>query len=47
MKKPELLEVEVAKRDLIDGLIKGIDVITAFNDDTARLTASELAESGP
>ncbi|MEO6920666.1 MAG: IclR family transcriptional regulator C-terminal domain-containing protein [Collimonas sp.] len=44
MKKPELLEVEVAKRDLIDGLIKGVDVITAFNDDTVRLTARELAE---
>ncbi|MEM4989745.1 IclR family transcriptional regulator C-terminal domain-containing protein [Collimonas sp. H4R21] len=44
MKKPELVEIEVAKRDLIDGLIKGIDVITAFNDDTVRLTASELAE---
>jgi IclR family pca regulon transcriptional regulator len=44
MKKPELHEVEVTKRDLIDGLIKGIDVITAFNDDTVRLTASELAE---
>lgn len=44
MKKPELLDVSVAKRDLIDGLVTGIDVITAFNDDTARLSASELAE---
>jgi IclR family pca regulon transcriptional regulator len=47
MKKQELLEVEVAKRDLIDGLIKGIEVITAFNDDSARLTASELAGKVP
>lgn len=44
MKNNELLEVKIARRDLIDGLIKGIDVITAFNDDTARLNASELAE---
>ena len=44
MKKPELQNVAVAKRDLIDGLIKGIDVITAFNDDSARLTATDLAE---
>lgn len=43
-KKAELLEVQVAQRDLIDGLITGIDVITAFNDDAARLTASALAE---
>ncbi|KAF3996366.1 IclR family transcriptional regulator domain-containing protein [Glaciimonas immobilis] len=44
MKKPELHNIQIAKRDLIDGLIKGIDVITAFNDDTARMSASELAE---
>ncbi|MFZ6772612.1 IclR family transcriptional regulator domain-containing protein [Undibacterium sp. SXout7W] len=44
VKRTELVEVEVAKRDLIEGLIKGIDVITAFNDESARLTASELAE---
>ena len=44
MKRPELLEIDVAKRDLIEGLIKGVEVITAFNDDVARLTASELAE---
>lgn len=44
VKNNELLEVQVARRDLIDGLIKGIDVITAFNDDNARLSASELAE---
>jgi len=44
MKRPELREIDVAKRDLIEGLIKGIEVITAFNDDIARLSASELAE---
>jgi IclR family pca regulon transcriptional regulator len=44
MKKPELLDVKVAKRDVIDGLVTGINVITAFNDDNARLTPSELAE---
>ncbi len=44
MKKLQLLEVEVAKRDLIEGLIKGIDVITAFNDDAARLSVTDLAE---
>jgi IclR family pca regulon transcriptional regulator len=44
MKKPQLLDVQVAERDLIDGLITGLNVITAFNDDTARLTATELAE---
>jgi IclR family pca regulon transcriptional regulator len=43
MKKTEPIQLDVAKRDLIDGLVKGIDVITAFNDDTPRLTASELA----
>lgn len=37
-------DIEVAKRDLIEGLLKGIDVITAFNSDNARLTPSELAE---
>lgn len=36
--------VDVAKRDLIDGLITGIEVITAFNDGSPRLTASELAQ---
>ena len=44
MPRLQLEAVEVAKRDLIDGLITGIDVITAFNDDAARLSASELAE---
>ena len=44
MKKRELQNITIAKRDLIEGLIKGIDVITAFNDDAARMTATELAE---
>ncbi|MBC3885292.1 IclR family transcriptional regulator domain-containing protein [Undibacterium griseum] len=44
MKRQELSDVEVAKRDLIEGFITGIDAITAFNDDSARLTASELSE---
>jgi IclR family pca regulon transcriptional regulator len=44
MKPSKSVELKVAKRDLIDGLIKGIDVITAFNDDSVRLTVSELAE---
>ena len=35
---------EIAKRDLIEGLIKGIDVITAFNEEAPRLTASEVAQ---
>ncbi|SFV16515.1 IclR family transcriptional regulator domain-containing protein, partial [Pseudoduganella namucuonensis] len=44
MKKPQLMNVQVAERDLIDGLVTGINVITAFNEDSARLTATELAE---
>ena len=38
------VEFDIAKRDLIDGLIKGFDVITAFNGDSQHLTASELAQ---
>jgi IclR family pca regulon transcriptional regulator len=38
------IPVEVAKRDLIESLITGIDVITAFNDGTPHLTPSELAK---
>ena len=44
MKKPELLNVEVAQRDIIEGLVTGINVITAFNDEDARLTPTALAE---
>lgn len=38
------VNVDVAKRDLIEGLIKGIEVITAFNDGSPSLTPSELAK---
>lgn len=38
------VHVDVAKRDLIEGLIKGIEVVTAFNDGTPSLTPSELAK---
>ncbi|MGS0742679.1 IclR family transcriptional regulator domain-containing protein [Glaciimonas sp. GG7] len=44
MKEQQEIQLEVAKRDLIDGLIKGIDVITAFNDESTRLSATDLAE---
>lgn len=44
MKKPEQIEVQVAQRDIIDGLVTGLQVITAFNDETARLTPTILAE---
>ena len=44
MKRSELLEINVNKRDLIDGLMTGIDVITAFDEDATRMSASELAE---
>lgn len=43
-KRSELSEKSIHQRDLIDGLVKGIDVITAFNEEVTRLTASELAE---
>jgi IclR family pca regulon transcriptional regulator len=35
--------IAISKKDLIDGLIKGVDVITAFNEETDRYTASALA----
>jgi IclR family pca regulon transcriptional regulator len=44
MKRPPLTELNVAPRDLIEGLITGIKAISAFDDDTARLTATSLAE---
>lgn len=44
MIKPEQKVVEVAKRDLIEGLIKGIEVINAFDADTPSLTPSEVAK---
>jgi IclR family transcriptional regulator, pca regulon regulatory protein len=36
--------LEIKKSDLIDGLRKGLEVITAFDDSTPRLTQSELAQ---
>jgi len=44
MKKSVVLDIEVAKGDLIDGLIKGIDVIRAFNGETVQLSATEVAD---
>lgn len=40
--KPRMLEV--AKRDQIESLIKGIEVIQAFNESLPRMTVSEIAE---
>ncbi|MET0856240.1 MAG: IclR family transcriptional regulator C-terminal domain-containing protein [Telluria sp.] len=45
MKKPELKGVQVAQRDIIEGLVTGIKVISAFNDEHARLTPTLLAET--
>jgi IclR family pca regulon transcriptional regulator len=39
----DAIQIEVAKHELIEGLIKGVNVLTAFDDDHVRLTASELA----
>ena len=36
--------LDIKKADLIDGLRKGLEVITAFDDETPRLTQSELAQ---
>lgn len=38
------IKLDIAKRDLIEGFIKGLEVIQAFNRDTQHMTASELAE---
>jgi IclR family transcriptional regulator, pca regulon regulatory protein len=38
------IDIDIQKRDLIDGLIKGIDVIMAFNSDSQQLSPSEVAE---
>ncbi len=35
---------EVVKRDLIDGLVTGLEVICAFDDQNTELTASEMSE---
>jgi len=44
MMEAKPIQVDVAKGDLIEGLIKGIEVITAFNDGAPSLTPSELAK---
>ena len=44
MKKPALQNVEVAKRDLIDGLMKGVEVIRAFSGEAVQLSATDLAD---
>jgi IclR family transcriptional regulator, pca regulon regulatory protein len=38
------LDIEFKQADLIDGLRKGLEVITAFDDATPRMTQSELAQ---
>lgn len=43
--EPLAIPTEVAKRDLIDGLMRGVDIITAFTQDTPRLTPSEAAKA--
>ncbi|MRW91448.1 helix-turn-helix domain-containing protein [Duganella sp. FT80W] len=44
MRKQALQDVEVAKRDVIEGLVKGLEVIRAFSDESVRLSASELSD---
>lgn len=44
MKNPVLLDVEVAKADLIDGLMKGVEVIRAFSGEAVQMSATELAD---
>jgi IclR family pca regulon transcriptional regulator len=44
MKKSEAIDIAVAKRDIVEALVTGIEVITAFNDEHARLTATAVAE---
>lgn len=43
MTKSESRDIPVAQRDIVDGLVTGIEVITAFNDEHARLTPTLLA----
>jgi IclR family pca regulon transcriptional regulator len=44
MVERQQIHPDIQKRDLIDGLIKGVDVITAFNGDSRNLTVSEMAK---
>ncbi|HEX8480221.1 MAG TPA: IclR family transcriptional regulator C-terminal domain-containing protein [Telluria sp.] len=43
MKQLPSRPLQVARRDIVDGLVTGIEVITAFNDENARLTPTLLA----
>jgi IclR family transcriptional regulator, pca regulon regulatory protein len=38
------MKVEIKQADLVDGLRKGLEVITAFDDTTPRMTQSDLAQ---
>ncbi|MES3021735.1 MAG: IclR family transcriptional regulator C-terminal domain-containing protein [Pseudomonadota bacterium] len=40
---PDGVELDIGKHELIEGLVKGIRVIEAFDDEHSRLTAAELA----
>ena len=39
----DAIPLQIEKKDLIDGLGKGLRVIEAFDDDHPHLTASEVA----
>lgn len=39
------VQLDISQRDLIEGLIKGIEVIAAFSSETQRYTPSELAQT--
>jgi len=43
MRPQALQDVEVAQRDVIEGLVKGLEVIRAFSDESVRLSATELS----
>ncbi|SNS84626.1 transcriptional regulator, IclR family [Noviherbaspirillum humi] len=45
MKDADKLNTDIPKRDLIEGLMKGIDVISAFNGEARRMTVSEMAKT--
>ncbi|NEX64632.1 IclR family transcriptional regulator domain-containing protein [Noviherbaspirillum galbum] len=42
---PKPLDMEVQKRDIIEGLLKGMEVIMAFTQDAPRLTPSDVART--
>lgn len=37
-------EFDIAKRDMVEGLIKGIEVIAAFSEHSPRMTTTEVAQ---